>query len=466
VARILFMQNMPFEYMGPMYLSAQLKRHGHACRLLVVEKEREIWGRIREYGPDLVAFSTMTGPHRWVLRTAEEVKRHVNARIVLGGAHPTFFPEVIYETAVDIICRGEGEFALLELADRIDRREEIDDILNLWVKNNGQVTQNALRPLVGELDTLPFPDRSLYDDCEILRSVPAMKFLTGRGCPYRCTFCFNHRYNQLYRGLGRMLRKRSVGGLICEIEECVESYRLELIRFPDDTLTGNKSWLLEFLSSYERRIGLPFTGLARANELDEEVVCALKRSGCLNVYFGVETGNEALRNRILKKNLTNRQLLEAARLLRKHGLKFGTYNIFGLPDETLAFALETISLNQALRPNYTINNIFQPYPRTEIADYVSERGLLNSDVEYLDTMNEGSILRSKEIDRLVNLCRFAYLCIRFPFLTPLGKVLSRLPPNRLFKMVYDLSSAPPMKSNLNLSWTNLIRWGIKLRNIN
>jgi hypothetical protein len=186
----------------------------------------------------------------------------------------------------------------------------------------------------------------------------------------------------------------------------------------------------------------------------------------LNIYFGVETGNEELRNRILKKNLTNAQIVEAARLLRKHGVKFGIYNMFGLPDETLATALETISFNQTLRPNYTINNIFQPYPRTEIADYVAERGLLAPDVEYLDTMNEGSILRSKDIDRLVNLCRFAYLCIRFPFLTPLVKLLCRLPPNRFFKMVYDLSSAPPMKSNLNLSWANVIRWGIKLRKIN
>ena len=103
--------------------------------------------------------------------------------------------------------------------------------------------------------------------------------------------------------------------------------------------------------------------------------------------------------------------------------------------------------------------------KTAIADYAAEQGLLNPRIDYLDTMNEGSILQLDEIDRLVNLCRFAYLAIKYPSLVPLVKLLIKLPPNRLFKIVFDLCSAPPMKSNLNLSWINLLRWGIKLRQI-
>jgi radical SAM superfamily enzyme YgiQ (UPF0313 family) len=262
-----------------------------------------------------------------------------------------------------------------------------------------------------------------------------------------------------------VVRKRGIDNLLQEITETVQKYQLELVRFPDDTFTGKKSWLLEFLKRYKEEIGLPYTGLARANELDEDVVKMLKSSGCLNLYFGVETGNEELRNQVLKKNLSNAQLTKAAELMKKHKIKFGTYNMFGLPNETLSLAYETIKFNRTLRPDYTINNVFQPYPKTEICDYAIEHGFINPESEYLGTMNEGSILQLKEIDRLVNVCRFAYLAIKYPLLTPLVKYLVKLPPNWLFKTVYDLCGAPPMKSNLNLSWPNLLKWGLQLRKI-
>lgn len=465
MARILFLQNIPFEYMGPMHISALLKKHGHQCSLLTLGEHKDYLRWIRDYAPDIIAFSTMTGPHKWVLATATEIKRFSDALVILGGAHPTFFPEIIHEPCVDIICIGEGEFAVLELADKIDSGEDISRIRNLWIKRDREIIKNDLRPLVESLDELPFPDRALYDDCKILRAVPAMKFLTGRGCPYRCSFCFNHKYNQLYRGLGPVVRKRGIDNLLQEITETVQKYQLELVRFPDDTFTCKKSWLLEFLKRYKEEIRLPYTGLARANELDEDVAKMLKSSGCLNLYFGVETGNEELRNQVLKKNLSNAQLTKAAELMKKHKIKFGTYNMFGLPNETLSLAFETIKFNSTLRPDYTINNVFQPYPKTEICDYAIEHGFINPESEYLDTMNEGSILRLEEIDRLVNLCRFAYLVIKYPFLTPLVKQLVKLPPNRLFKTVYDLCGAPPMKSNLNLSWPNLLKWGLQLRKI-
>jgi len=465
MAKVLFLQNIPFEYMGSMYISALLKKHGHNCRLLILSEHKDYLRQIIEYDPDIIGFSTMTGPHKWVLKVASEIKENVNKPIILGGPHPTFFPEIIHETSVDVVCLGEGEFTVLELADKLDKGEDLFRIQNLWFKRDGQIIKNDLRPLVKDLDELPFPDRTLYDDCKILRSIPAMKFLTGRGCPYRCTFCFNHKFNELYRGLGCIVRKRGVDSLIQEIKETAQKYKLKLIRFPDDMFTGNRRWLLEFLQKYRQEINLPFTGLAHANELDEEVIQMLKAAGCLNIYFGVEAGNEYMRNQILKKNLTNKQIINAARLLKKHKLKFGTYNMFGLPHETLPLAFETIKFNRKLKPDYTINNIFQPYPKTEIAAYAAEHDLLNPNVDYLDTMNEGSILQLKEIDQLVNLSRFASLAIKLPVLTPFIKALIKLPPNRLFRMVFDLSSAPAMRSNLNLNMINLLRWGIKLRKI-
>lgn len=465
MSKVLFIQNFPFEYMGPMYISAILKKHGHDCRMLIHSEHKEYLRDIIDYDPDLIGFSTMTGPHKWVLCIAQEIKQNINKPILLGGPHPTFFPEIIHEPQVDMICLGEGEFTVLEIAEKIDRGEDLCSIKNLWIKKNDQVIKNDPRPLIEDLDELPFPDRALYDNCKILRAVPAMKFLTGRGCPYRCTFCFNHMFNELYRGLGRIVRKRSANNLINEIKEVAKYYRLKLIRFPDDTFTSNRRWLLEFLEKYKQEIDMPYTGLIHANELNEEVARMLKTSGCLNIYFGVETGNEKLRNQILNKNLSNKQIIEAANLLRKYKLKFGTYNMFGLPHETLDLAFETIKLNRYIKPNYTINNIFQPYPKTEITDYALEHGFLDPNTKYLDTMNEGSILKLKDNNLIVNLSRFAFLAIKFPFLTPLIKILIKIHPNRLYKFIFDLTNAPAMRSNLNLSLINLFRWGIQLRKI-
>ena len=109
MAKFLFLQNLPFEYMGPMYISALLKKHGHSCRLFVLSEKKNFLDEASQYGPDIVAFTTMTGPHKWVLKTAALVKNHLDKPVLLGGAHPTFFPEIIHESPVDMICIGEGD---------------------------------------------------------------------------------------------------------------------------------------------------------------------------------------------------------------------------------------------------------------------------------------------------------------------------------------------------------------------
>ena len=109
MAKILFLQNLPFEYMGPMYISALLKKHNHSCRLLIVSEQKNYLQNIMEYNPDLIASSTMTGPHKWALKTAKEIKESLSKPIILGGPHPTFFPEIIHEPSIDIICVGEGD---------------------------------------------------------------------------------------------------------------------------------------------------------------------------------------------------------------------------------------------------------------------------------------------------------------------------------------------------------------------
>ena len=160
MAKIVFLQRLYYEYGGPMILSAVLKNSGHSVNLLIGENANYFLNKIKDV--DVLAFSTMTGMHQWAIKIASEIKKEKDILTVFGGPHPTYFPEVIESSAVDVICLGEGEYPMLDIANAIDNREDLSHIQNLWVKKNGKIYKNAIRPLIENLDILPFPDRELY----------------------------------------------------------------------------------------------------------------------------------------------------------------------------------------------------------------------------------------------------------------------------------------------------------------
>ena len=305
MARVVFLQPIWYETVGPMYLSASLKARGHECEMFI-GRAKKILIEALAHKPDIVCFSVMTAQFPWALQLARHIKM-TNPSIItaFGGAHPTFSPEIIEEDAIDIVCVGEGELALAELADKIDAREDTTNIANLHLKHGGAIHRNDVRELVRDLDSLPQPDRSLYYKYKFLADSPEKAFLSGRGCPYDCTFCFNHAYMQRYKGKGPFLRQRKIDNVINEIKEIKLRYPLELVFFQDDTWVLNKKWLYEFLPRYRNEIGIPFVAYVRADIVDEKLISQLKDSGCSIVDMGVETGNENRRNMLLKKNITN-----------------------------------------------------------------------------------------------------------------------------------------------------------------
>jgi radical SAM superfamily enzyme YgiQ (UPF0313 family) len=134
MTKILFLQDIMFEFMAPMQLSSVLKQDGHKCKLIIIPEEKNYLKKIKIYSPDFIAFSTMTGPHHWVLDTVEKLKQEFSIPIILGGPHPTFFPDIIRDKNVDMICRGEGEKAIVELANNPEKTE----IKNLWIKRGNK----------------------------------------------------------------------------------------------------------------------------------------------------------------------------------------------------------------------------------------------------------------------------------------------------------------------------------------
>lgn len=463
MARVAFVQNIAFEYLGVMYISSMLKKHGHTVEMFIVGKDEDkAIGEIASFKPDLVGFPCTTGVHRWALKFAGKMKEKASCKVIFGGAHATYFPEVINESAVDIICRSEGEYAVLDIAEKMDRGADLTDTLNCWFKANGKIIKNDQRPLIENLDELPFPDRDLY-----ISKYPFLKrsqkaFLGGRGCPFDCTFCFNHALIKLYKGKGKVVRYRSVDSLIAEIKEVREKYGLRTVYMQDDTFILNKKWVTEFAEKYKKEVGLPFVCLIRADLADESMIKKLSEAGCKNVFFGVEAGSEDLRNSLLKKKVTDEEIRNVAALLKKYGMKCRTYNMLGLPGETLEDAFKTVSINAEIETDYPWCALFHPFPGTELAEYAKEKGLLDASV---DTANpsffKDSIIKSEHKRELVNLQKLFFYGVKFPSTMPLIKRLIRLRPNIIFDLAFLASYGWCYLLSENLTLREMVSVGIR-----
>jgi len=442
MASITFLQNIRAEFPGIMYISAVLKKHGHNCRVVIDTKTHKFIKSLRSDTPHVVGFSLMTGMQQWALSVAKEIKKELpEIKVVFGGVHPTYFPEIIQEDAVDIICIGEGEYAMLDLMNAIDRKQDITNIKNLWVKRDGKVYKNELRPLIENLDELPFMDFDLYyNDYESLRDTSVKSFLGVRGCPYNCSFCFNKKLKGMYAGKGKYTRFRSKENIIEEILQVKKKYNFEKVFFISDIMFVKKEWGIEFLKDYKEKVGMPYIALIRADMLDEELAKALKESGCYSVRFGMESGNEELRNKLLKKRISNEQIIKCAELLRRYGIKFRAYCMMCLPGETVEQAYDTIKLNIKIKTDFPWCAVYNPYSGTELVDYAIENGYLdkNFDINSLDdSYYKGSVLRNEKKGELLNLQRFFQTAVLFPWTFPLIKRLAKLPPNPLFNLWFQ-----------------------------
>jgi radical SAM superfamily enzyme YgiQ (UPF0313 family) len=387
-------------YHGVGYISAVLKAAGHEASLLYMQRElsaEEFLSEIDARSPDLVGFSSTTHQHPFVERCAALLKEHRPGIFVLsGGTHPTLLPEGVAACdCFDVVCVGEGEHAILELAERLEQGRDYFDVRNLWMKRDDNLIRNPLRPLIADLDSLPFVDRDIFDYEEMLTENDAwIDMLSGRGCPYDCSYCCNPGLKKRFAGLGRYVRFRSVGHVMSEIRVIRERFPIKVINFQDDTFTLNRNWTLTFCEAYGQEFDYPFWINTRVERLvdDEEVVAALARAGCQGVRIGIESGNEWLRTNILKRRMSNDDIARTFKLARRYGLLLYSCNMLGLPGETAAMIQETIKLNRRLNPDEFQFSVFYPYPMTELHDETVGKGMLREGESLTSYYSRRSIL--------------------------------------------------------------------------
>ena len=454
-----------YRVMGPFHvgiasLIAYLRRAGYDCEffhLLGDTDEADYIDFLERSKPDVVAFSVMTNISPHLPPIARLTKRHSRALTVCGGVHPTLSPEeVISVDGIDALCIGEGEEALLALCENLSSGKDISGIANLWVKEGEKVHRNPMRPLICDLDTLPFMDREVfpYEESFDLGFMRRGVFMASRGCPYNCAYCCNHAIKQLYGGK-RYIRFRSVDNLIEEVETVVRNFpQMDYVVFHDDLLPMKKDWFEEFATEYRRRVEKPFEMNCHPNLMDRDVALMARSAGCRLVRFGIESGNDHIRREVLDRHTRKERIIEAFSVCNEIGIETLSYNMIGLPFEGRSQILDTIKLNARVRPAVMHVSIFYPFPKTKAYAICEREGFLTD--RHFDSFFESTILKQdgitpeqiqflhRHFDPLVKLYSRCY---------SLPKVLGKIGEKLVDSMVLAVTSRPLLRA---VSW--VARW--------
>lgn len=365
------------ECYGPMILASIARKRGHQADY-VRFSARLVQKRIEKWQPDVVAWSASSGDFCVMAPLNDQLKKQFSFISVFGGPHPTFFPESLFEHSIDYGVIGEGEGAFHDLLEAWEKGVENCRIDNVITPAHREC---SVRPLVANLDDLPSPDYDgFYRADKWLSRFPVKMFMPSRGCPFNCSYCFNHQYRAMYRGKGIIVRRHSVSRIIDEIRYVQTHYPLELVRFNDDCFVMKQdAWIEEFCEKYPREIGLPFLCEINPHLVTEGIAEILSQAGCRTVFMSIECGDETVRKRLLARHVTNENILNAFELLRRHQISVLSSNVLALPEAAFEVDLQTLRLNQACRPACCIAGIFSPYPKLALTNHAIQTGFLRSD---------------------------------------------------------------------------------------
>jgi len=409
--------------LGLSYLSAYLEQNGFDCRIFDAVfrgwSEEELVHQVETYCPDLIGVTAMTHEITEAAHIATLLKDNINnVPTVVGGPHITALPErtLAEFPAFDFGVSGEGEKTIVELARFLfesDSALDLQSIKGLVFRNKNEITVNEPQSLLNleELDALPYPafDQYYGDDAKALAGSQSYYVIaTARGCPYNCSFCM--------QVLGRQVRSFSPERVVQEIEYGIARYGAHTINFDDEIFLFDNKRSRKILQLMIDR-GLPkqirWSGLTRANMVNQEIIALAKQAGCYRLEMGVESGDNGVLERIRKK-ITVEQAKKAVEIIKSNNISLGTYFILGHPNETKETVRKTVNLAAELNTDTIAVGIMVPYPGTDIYK-MAKRGeggyrLLSEDWSEYDKYGGKSLeLEDLTYDELVKYQKLAYI---------------------------------------------------------
>lgn len=407
--------NPPFDYysrhqifrepLSLAYLAAYLRKFGYSVQILDgvasgISQRGKIWRyglsdlqisqKIRELKPDIVGITCFSSLRiNDTLRIAKVIKKVDQSIItVVGGVHPTIFPkETVSDKEIDYVIIGEGEESFLKLIKFIQsgKKEVKIDVDGCAYKRNGKIFMNDKTSFVKNLDTLPIPARDLipmefyFKQGSVLYGLGgrrAATILTSRSCPMKCTFCSV----QLIQGQG--LRMRSAENVFTEIEELVKKYGAEEVLVLDDNFTFNKERVVKICKMILRK-KLKFRwntpNGVRADKLDTELLSMMKKAGCANICIGIESGNDRIRNEVIRKGLTRESIAKALKICSKVGMPVTGFFILGTPGENEETFQDTLEMVKRMPFSMVSTFFFVPIAGTKLYDDCVKNGFISSD---------------------------------------------------------------------------------------
>ena len=373
--------------LGMLYCAVVLMKEGIEVSLLDQAVKGFSFKRtldwVKKEDPDILGFSVLHSAAKEAPKIAEWVKaENPNVTVVMGNYHATFNAERILKKYpyVDVIIRGEGEYASLELAKRLEKGGDLREVKGITFRDNGKIVSTPDRPLIKNIDDLPFPDRDLmnaqYTSTIFGVKVATKKFttlLSSRGCPFQCSFCGCRKFA---RGVWRA---RSVENIVEELE-FLRSEGYEEFLFVDDNFTLNRKRVMELCQKI-RKEGMDIQWIcdSRVDHCGYDMFREMVKAGCNTVYFGIESANQRILD-YYKKSITSDQSIDAVRKARKAGIDIivGSF-IVGAPDETRSEIQNTLQFAQKLDIDVPSLNILGAFSGTDIWNDFVARGLINED---------------------------------------------------------------------------------------
>lgn len=374
--------------LGTLYVAASLLQEGHDVRFLngAFLSHDQIMTELVAFKPDVVGLYSTTFGWTKAMFTASAIRKggiQTHPCIVAGGPYPVAVQEKCLEDCrdIDAVITGEGEITMTEMLRRISGQKSLHGVEGLVFRDGGIIVKNPPRPLIEDVDSIPFPARELLGDAmdyipppATYKRKPVAVIMTARGCSRRCIFCF-----QIDKHRKKGIRFRSVENVMKEIELCLSQGYRE-IKFIDDTLAADYDRAMRIALEIKKR-KLDFTWFASAcvHQVDKPLLQAFRDAGCWAILFGAESGVQKNLNTI-RKGITLDQTRRAVKTAQEAGLTVYTPFIFGIPGETFEDGLKTIEFACELNPDIANFHALTPFPGTELYDNIDKYGTISGDL--------------------------------------------------------------------------------------